>query len=130
MVRPQGHVLATTVDLGEKSQQAFVFVWGTGVGEGFEMPITEDMKLPSDAELTVEEVPVGYPYLKAGSFHLGKYCEAQNNEFMLCRHETRDPAKCLADGREVTNCTNKFFRQVWFVFISIFLLKDRFCFEI
>ena len=23
--------------------------------------------------------------------HLGKYCEVQNNEFMLCRNETQDP---------------------------------------
>ena len=31
------------------------------------------------------QVPLGAPYLKAGAMHLGKACEAQNNEFMLCR---------------------------------------------
>ena len=76
------------------------------------MVFTKDYKFPTDEELTVEECPLGTPYLKAGSFHLGKYCEAQNNEFVLCKHETRDPAKCLEDGRAVTACTNEFFRKV------------------
>ncbi len=31
------------------------------------------------------QVPLGTPYLRAGAMHLGKYCETQNNEFMLCR---------------------------------------------
>ena len=76
------------------------------------MVFTKDYKFPTDEELTVEECPLGTPYLKAGSFHLGKYCEAQNNEFVLCKHETRDPVKCLEDGRAVTACTNEFFRKV------------------
>ena len=76
------------------------------------MPFTKDHVFPSEAELTVEEVPLGTPYLKAGGTHLGKYCEPQNNEFMLCRLETNDPSKCLEDGKAVTNCTNKFFREV------------------
>ena len=33
------------------------------------------------------QVPLGAPYLKAGAMHLGKACEAQNNEFMLCRSD-------------------------------------------
>ena len=76
------------------------------------MPFTKDHVFPTDEELTVEEVPLGAPYLKAGATYLGKYCEPQNNEFMLCRLETNDPSKCLADGRAVTNCTNEFFRKV------------------
>ena len=43
------------------------------------MPITLDTYLPSEEELTVQEVEIGYPALKAGSFHLGKYCEAQRD---------------------------------------------------
>ena len=69
-------------------------------------------KFPSDEELTVEEVPLGSPYLRAGANHYGKYCEAQNNEFMLCRHETRNPQACLAEGKIVTACANEFFRKV------------------
>ena len=56
-----------------------------------EMVLTKDIWLPSDAELTVEEVPLGTPSLRAGAMHLGKVCEVQNNEFMLCRSETQDP---------------------------------------
>ena len=55
------------------------------------MVLTKDIWLPTDQELTVEEVPLGTPSLRAGAMHLGKYCEVQNNEFMLCRGETRDP---------------------------------------
>lgn len=76
------------------------------------MVFTKDFKFPSDEELSTEECPLGTPYLRAGAFHLGKYCEAQNNEFVLCRHETQDPVKCLPEGKIVTSCTNEFFRKV------------------
>ncbi|XP_043235806.1 NADH dehydrogenase [ubiquinone] 1 alpha subcomplex subunit 8-like [Amphibalanus amphitrite] len=76
------------------------------------MPVTLDTYLPSEQELTVEELNIGYPALKAGSFHLGKYCEAQRDEFMLCRQEEKDPRKCLAEGRAVTSCALEFFRKV------------------
>merc|ERR1712127_1031930 len=65
-----------------------------------------------EQELTVEEVPLGTPSLRAGAMHLGKYCELQNNEFMLCRTETRDPRKCLDAGNQVTSCSMEFFRKV------------------
>ena len=55
-----------------------------------EMTITKSFWLPTEAELSVEEVPLGTPSLRAGAMHLGKYCETQNNEFMLCRQETQD----------------------------------------
>ena len=54
------------------------------------MTITKSFWLPTEAELSVEEVPLGTPSLRAGAMHLGKYCEIQNNEFMLCRQETQD----------------------------------------
>jgi len=74
--------------------------------------VTERVSLPTEEELTVKEVTLGYPYLKAGANHLGKYCEPQNNEFMLCRFETDDPRKCLKDGAAVTDCTLEFFSKV------------------
>ena len=76
------------------------------------MVFSKDFKFPTDEELTVEEVPLGSTYLRAGAFHYGKACEEQNNEFMLCRHETRDPVRCLPEGKAVTACANKFFRSV------------------
>lgn len=76
------------------------------------MVFGKDFKFPTDEELTVEEVPLGTPYLRAGAFHYGKACEAENNEFLLCRHESRDPIACLNEGKVVTACANKFFKQV------------------
>ena len=95
------------------------------------MVLTKDIWLPTDAELTVEEVPLGTPSLRAGAMHLGKACEVQNNEFMLCRSETQDPRlvtttemaadiiapmfsprKCIQEGKDVTSCSMEFFRKV------------------
>ncbi|CAK1548819.1 unnamed protein product [Leptosia nina] len=76
------------------------------------MTITNDVVLPEDSELTVQEVDLSTSTLRAGSFHLGKYCEQVNNEFMLCRFEEKDPRKCLNEGKAVTACTLEFFRKV------------------
>lgn len=43
---------------------------------------TADVYLPPDEDLTVPEVNLSSPALRAGSFHLGKYCESQNNVSM------------------------------------------------
>lgn len=43
------------------------------------MVITNNTKLPSEEELTVQELNVSTAALRAGAFHLGKHCEAQNN---------------------------------------------------
>lgn len=76
------------------------------------MVLTKDTHLPTYEELQVEEVPLGSPYLKAGAFHLGKSCETVNNEFILCRQENRDPRACIQEGKDVTRCSNNFFRQI------------------
>lgn len=31
---------------------------------------------------------------------------------MLCRKELKDPRKCLAEGKAVTNCALDFFRKI------------------
>ncbi|KAJ8942332.1 hypothetical protein NQ318_005324 [Aromia moschata] len=76
------------------------------------MVITTDVQLPTEEELTVEEVPLSGPALKAGAFHLGKKCEFQNNEFILCRTEIDDPRACIEEGKAVTSCALNFFREV------------------
>ncbi|KAI4468794.1 nadh-ubiquinone oxidoreductase [Holotrichia oblita] len=76
------------------------------------MGITDETYLPSEEELTVTEVNVSGPVLKAAAHHLGNACLNENNEFMLCRHELGDPRKCLKEGKAVTNCALNFFRQV------------------
>lgn len=47
------------------------------------MVVTNNVVLPEDSELTVEEVNLSTATLRAGSFHLGKYCENQNNVSIL-----------------------------------------------
>lgn len=42
--------------------------------------------------------------LKSASFFLGEHCKAVNEDFMLCKQESADPAHCLAEGRKVTRC--------------------------
>ncbi|CAH2249513.1 NADH dehydrogenase [ubiquinone] 1 alpha subcomplex subunit 8 [Pararge aegeria] len=76
------------------------------------MVVSADITLPEESELTVEEVNLSTATLRAGSFHLGKYCEQANNEFMLCRLEENDPRKCVNEGKAVTACTLEFFRKV------------------
>lgn len=43
------------------------------------MSITEDVTLPTEEELTVQEVKLSGNVLKAGANHLGKTCEFENN---------------------------------------------------
>ncbi|XP_046743654.1 NADH dehydrogenase [ubiquinone] 1 alpha subcomplex subunit 8 isoform X2 [Diprion similis] len=76
------------------------------------MVITSSTYLPTEEELTVEEVNVGTASLRAASFHLGKHCEHHNNEFILCREEEDDPRRCLNEGKAVTACALDFFRKI------------------
>ena len=41
--------------------------------------ITKDFYLPTEEELTVQEVNINTSSLRAVAFHLGKTCEAENN---------------------------------------------------
>ena len=72
---------------------------------------TEDW-LPSYEELTVPEIELSSAPLRAASHQLGKYCDNQCKEFMLCYDEEKDPRKCLNEGKEVTRCGLEFFRKV------------------
>ncbi|CAF4208433.1 unnamed protein product [Rotaria socialis] len=76
------------------------------------MSFTNDLKLPTYEELECPVVNISSPALRAGSFHLAKYCDSQFKEFMLCRQEEQDPRKCVKEGKEVSLCSIDFFRQV------------------
>lgn len=43
------------------------------------MVITNDVKLPTNEELTTTEIHLSGAALRAGAFHLGKHCENENN---------------------------------------------------
>ena len=45
---------------------------------------TIDHVLPTEEELTVPEVSLSSASLRAGAFHMGKYCENQNNVRAYC----------------------------------------------
>lgn len=76
------------------------------------MVLTQRTSLPTLEELEQEELPLSAAALKAGAFHYGKSCEPENNEFVLCRQELRDPRKCVSEGKAVTNCALSFFKKV------------------
>lgn len=76
------------------------------------MPVFPDVTLPSDEELTVEEIPVTHGYLLASAMWIGKYCDNQQKEYMLCRSEEKDPRVCLPYGKDLTACGMDFLRKV------------------
>ncbi|KAG7199871.1 hypothetical protein KM043_014320 [Ampulex compressa] len=76
------------------------------------MVATEKTVLPEESELNVQEINVSWPVLQAASVYVGKSCEWQNNEFMLCRDEENDPRRCLNEGKNVTACALKVFQQL------------------
>lgn len=43
------------------------------------MVFTEDFPLPTEEELTVQEINLSGAALRASSFHVGKACEYENN---------------------------------------------------
>ncbi|XP_011413278.1 NADH dehydrogenase [ubiquinone] 1 alpha subcomplex subunit 8-like [Crassostrea angulata] len=69
--------------------------------------------LPSYEELTVPELHLTWPELKAGSLYFGRFCDEPCKQYMLCKQDNpRNPAVCLNEGKEVTNCGFKFFGKV------------------
>ena len=76
------------------------------------MPFDSTVKLPTDEELTVEEIPVTFNYLLASAMWMGKHCDTQQKEYMLCRSEERDPRRCLEYGKDLTACGMDFLRKV------------------
>ncbi|XP_076639016.1 NADH dehydrogenase [ubiquinone] 1 alpha subcomplex subunit 8 [Colletes latitarsis] len=70
------------------------------------------LEIPSDEELTVQEINVSWPLLQAASFYLGKKCERENLEFTLCKQELDDPRKCYKDGLKVTACALEVFQGI------------------
>lgn len=43
------------------------------------MVLTDEVHLPTDAELATQEIRLSGAALRAGAFHLGKACEVANN---------------------------------------------------
>ena len=57
--------------------------------------------------LNVEELNVTSAVLVAAAHHYGQACRVENDAFMKCRQEKKDPRACLEEGRRVTQCAIK-----------------------
>jgi len=68
-----------------------------------DQPYIDPNPLPSTVP-AVDEVGVTSAPLKSASFFIGQYCKEVNEDFMLCKSESRDPGHCLKEGRKVTRC--------------------------
>lgn len=76
------------------------------------MTLTDDIYLPTPEEIKHKDIPLTHNYFLSSAMWLGKYCDNQSKEFMLCRKEEQDPRKCLEYGRQLTDCGMEFFRFV------------------
>ncbi|KAJ2723169.1 ndufa8, NADH-ubiquinone oxidoreductase complex I 19kd subunit [Coemansia sp. Benny D115] len=68
-------------------------------GEDWVDPTPMPSAVPS-----VDEVGMTGAPLKSASFFMGSLCKEYNEDFMLCKNESRDPKHCLKEGRKVTRC--------------------------
>lgn len=64
------------------------------------------------SDLDVQEVPVSSAVLIGASRHMYVQCKSPFVEFVVCRRESKDPRKCVKEGRLVTNCAMDFFLKV------------------
>ncbi|KAH8871507.1 NADH dehydrogenase [ubiquinone] 1 alpha subcomplex subunit 8 [Schistosoma japonicum] len=74
--------------------------------------VSHNISLPTFEELTVPELKLSTCPLLAASIHLGKFCDNESKEFMLCHYETHDPRACLGEGKALTSCAQNFFRKI------------------
>ncbi|KAJ9098789.1 hypothetical protein QFC19_006266 [Naganishia cerealis] len=76
-----------------------------------DVPYIEPNPLPPSIP-KVDELGVTSAPLKSASFAIGEYCKDVNEDFMLCKQESRDPAHCLKEGRKVTRCAQELVRKI------------------
>ncbi|RWS24536.1 NADH dehydrogenase-like protein [Leptotrombidium deliense] len=76
------------------------------------MPITDDVYIPPESETVVQEITVSSPVLRSIGQHMGKVCDQESKEYMLCHYEERDPRTCLKAGKALTNCGLEFLYKV------------------
>lgn len=82
------------------------------------MATHRDARLPStlyidpapapSSQPKVEEIGTTSAPLKSAAFFIGGGdCKKYNEDFMLCKAESRDPEHCLKEGRRVTRCAQE-----------------------
>ncbi|KAJ3194979.1 hypothetical protein HK101_001432 [Irineochytrium annulatum] len=75
------------------SHREEIFVEGLWVDK---TTLADDKQVP---EIGLTSAP-----LASIAFHYAEYCRKYNDDFMLCKNESSDPAHCLKEGRRVTRC--------------------------
>lgn len=63
-------------------------------------------------QLQVDELKVTSALLVGSAHHYGAYCSKENDAFMDCRIDNKDPRKCLEQGKNVTSCAKEFFKKI------------------
>lgn len=63
-------------------------------------------------DLESQEVEITSAVLMGAAHHLGQHCEKEFKTFMGCRYDTKDPRKCLEEGKQVTKCALNFFKKL------------------
>lgn len=60
----------------------------------------------------VDEVGCTSAPLESVGFQLGMFCKKYNDDFILCKNESTNPADCLKEGRRVTRCAADFISKL------------------
>ncbi|EJU06551.1 hypothetical protein DACRYDRAFT_19658 [Dacryopinax primogenitus] len=55
----------------------------------------------------VQELGATSGPLKSAAYFIGDRCKEFNEDFMLCKNESRAPEHCLQEGRKVTRCAQE-----------------------
>ncbi|PWN52048.1 putative NADH dehydrogenase 22K chain precursor [Violaceomyces palustris] len=86
------------------------------------MATHRDAQFPSTPYIEPAPAPIGQPKveevgatsapLKSAAFFIGQQCQEVNEDFMLCKNESRDPAHCLKEGRRVTRCAQDLIKKL------------------
>jgi hypothetical protein len=79
---------------------------------------TFQVELPTEEELTVPEVNISSPALRAGAFHLGKHCENQNNVSLILLHHHKE------DKKFKTTNFMYFFRNICYVVLNLMIQEN------
>ena len=62
--------------------------------------------------LKYEELPVSSaPLISAGQM-LGVACRVESQDFQVCKRETKDPRRCLDQGKAVSDCARSFLMKI------------------
>ena len=63
------------------------------------------MSKSKDSPLVEQEVVATSAVLMSAAFYLGQFCKKENDDFMKCKQQDKNPAACVEQGLKVTRCS-------------------------